>query len=120
MANFFFEQKDGYVVGLDTNVTRDLYFKMLMRELNHAISEWRKTANLDIQAKINIEWASNNEILKEMFNKYGNILIENTIAFPLTEFKLGNEEDLNNALVIVYFENKSKFFQLTYKKDLND
>jgi isoleucyl-tRNA synthetase len=70
---------DGYLVALDTELTRDLFAERLAREVIRRINDWRKAAGLNIDDRIAVRYEASPD-LREAMELHRNYIMGETLT----------------------------------------
>jgi isoleucyl-tRNA synthetase len=70
---------DGYLVALDTELTRELVAERLAREVIRRVNDWRKAAGLNIDDRIAVQYAASPD-LEEAIALHREYIMAETLA----------------------------------------
>ncbi len=82
---------DGFLVALDTELTRDLIHEGWAREVVRRMNEWRKAAGFNVEDRIRVGYSASPE-LGETIAEYHDYICDETLAVELQPGELENSE----------------------------
>ena len=101
---FNVEMENGVFIILDTKLTKDLLDEGYLREFISKVQQLRKQNDFDVLDKIKISVEASDD-LKEIFDKFKDFILKETVADSIEYKKLGIEDtDLNDKTIKIFVE----------------
>lgn len=101
---FNVEMENGVFIILDTKLTKDLLDEGYLREFISKVQQLRKQNDFDVLDKIKISVEASDD-LKEIFDKFKDFILKETVADSIEYKKLDAEDtDLNDKTIKIFVE----------------
>jgi isoleucyl-tRNA synthetase len=102
MGDNFVVKEDGEIkVALDLEITDDLKKEGLVREIVRAINGMRKEQKLTIEDRVIVEYHTDDQELKQVFDEYGEEIKKGVLAVELKIGKGGQSVEVSGKAVLV-------------------
>ena len=96
--------ENGLTVALDITLTDELRREGLSRDIVNRVQNMRKDQGMDVQDKISIAYASNNQMVSAAVNDFGEYIKIETQALEISEEDGGTELDIDGINVCIKVE----------------